>query len=113
MNPKQIMFMGFELATGLLVSLSFGGLWLGSNEAVLADSVTLFKHANILGVWAITIPNVNFVLVGLRSIMMLDFAFFRGSAEAIRFVLLLSVGFALMWGIFIVVIGVINGLFHR
>ncbi len=113
MNPKHIMFMGWLMSTGTALSLTFGGLWLGNNEAMLADAVSLFKQANILGVWAITVPNINFVLIGIKSAMMMDFAFFRGPAEIFRWFALLVFGFGLMWGIFIVVIGVINGLFHR
>ena len=113
MRPQQIMFMGWLFAVGTLISLTFGGLWIGSEEVVMANALTVFKQANILGIWSVTVPNISFFLVGVKSLMMLDFAFFRGEAALIQWLLFMTIGLALMWGIFTIVIGVIQGLFRR
>ncbi len=113
MRTAQIMFMGWLAATGTLVSLTFGGLWLGTTEVALANSLTVFKQANILGIWSITVPNISFFLVGAKSMMMMDFAFFQGPAAIFQWFAMLVFGYAFMWGIFTTVIGVIQGLFHR
>ena len=114
MRQQYVMFMGFVLAIGTLISLSFSGQWLGSTEVELANAFTAFKQIDILGIWSVTVPNVTFFFVGMRALMNLNFAFFQGDAGAlIQWVLYLTVGLGLMWGIFTVVIGVIQGLFRR
>lgn len=113
MRTQQIMFMGWIFAIGTMISLTFAGAWLGSDEATVADAVTVFKQTNILGLWSVTVPNISFFLVGAKSLMMMDFAFFQGSAGIFQWILFMTIGLGLMWGIFTVVIGVIQGLFRR
>lgn len=113
MRPHQIMFMGLIFATGTVISLTFGGLWVGDEEVAMANAVTVFKQANILDIWSITVPNPNFFLVGVKSLTSLDFAFFAGEMALLQWFLFLTIGMAMMWGIFVVVIGVIQGLFRR
>ncbi|MBA7663808.1 hypothetical protein ES703_71856 [subsurface metagenome] len=112
MRPQQIMFMGWMLAVGTMISLTFGGLWLGPKETILADSLTVFKQANILGTWSVMVPNVSFFLVGVKSLMMMDFAFFRDEMVLIQWFFFLTLGVGFLWGIFMVVISAIRGLFR-
>lgn len=105
--------MGLVLATGTLISLTFGGAWLGDEEVALANALTVFKQVTILGTWAITVPNPSFFLVGAKSLMMMDFAFFSGEMALLQWFGFMTLGLGLMWGIFTVVIGVIQGLFRR
>ena len=105
--------MGLIFAAGTMISLTFGGLWLGSEEVEVANAFTVFKQANILGIWSVMVPNVSFFLVGAKSLMMMDFAFFEGEMALIQWLLFMTLGLGLMWGIFTVVIGVIQGLFKR
>lgn len=113
MRPQQIMFMGLIFATGTLISLTFGGLWISGEELIVSDALTVFKQANILGTWSVTVPNINFFLVGVKSLIMLDFAFFQGEMALLQWFLFMILGLGVMWGIFIVVISVIQGLFGR
>ncbi len=111
MRPQYIMFMGLVFSVGTFVSLTFGGVWLGSPEVDVANAVSVFKQANILGIWSVTVPNITFFLVGLKALMMMDFAFFQGTL--IQWFAIMILGLGLMWGVFIVVIGTIQGLFRR
>jgi len=113
MRPQQIMFMGLLFAAGTLISLTFGGLWVGSQETNVVDAITVFKQAEILGTWSVTIPNVSFFLVGAKSLMMMDFAFFSGSWAILQWFLFLTIGLGFMWGIYTVVLGTVQGLFGR
>jgi len=114
MRTQQIMFMGWIFAIGTIVSLTFGGAWLGTSEVTVANALTVFKQVNILGAWSITVPNITFFLVGAKSLMTMDFAFFSGEwGLLIQWVLWMVLGAAFLWGIFIVVIGTIQGLFRR
>lgn len=113
MHPKQIMFMGLICAAGVMVSLTFAGVWVGSEEVEIANAMTTFKQANILGMWSVTVPNIDFFLIGAKSLIMMDFAFFFGPMALLQWFLFMTLGLALMWGLFTVVIGVIQGLWRR
>lgn len=113
MRAQQIMFMGLIFAAGTLISLTFAGMWVGTEEVAVANAVTVFKQANILGTWSVTVPNITFFLVGAKALMMMDFAFFSGSWALLQWILFMVFGLGLMWGFYTIVIGVIQGLFRR
>lgn len=113
MRTQQIMFMGLILAAGTVISLTFGGAWLGTTETDIANAFTVFKQVNILGVWSVTVPNITFFLVGAKALMMMDFAFFSGSMALLQWFMMLTLGLGLTWGIYTVAIGAIQGLFGR
>lgn len=113
MRTQQVMFMGFIFAVGTIISLTFAGIGMGSEELEIVNAVTVFKQANILGVWSITVPNITFFFVGMRSLMQMDFAFFTGGMLIVQWLLFMTFGLGMMWGIYTIVIGVIQGLFRR
>lgn len=113
MRPHQIMFMGLILATGTIISLTFGGLWLGAEEMAMQSAFTMFKQANILGTWAVTVPNISFFISGAKSLIMMDFAFFGGILSVVQWFLMLTIGLGLTWGFYTIMIGTIQGLFGR
>lgn len=113
MRPQQIMFMGLILAAGTLVSLTFGGAWMGTSDLDVTNSLTVFKQANILGIWSVMVPNISFFLVGARALTMFDFAFFTGPMQILQWFFMLTIGLGFIWGVYTVVIGVTQGLFGR
>lgn len=113
MHPKQMMFMGLIFAAGTMISLTFGGAWIGTSEVDVVNSLTVFKQANILGLWSVMVPNIDFFLVGAKSLMMMDFAFFTGPMALLQWFLMMVFGIAFLWGFLIVIIGVIQGLWKR
>lgn len=113
MHPKQIMFMGLVFAAGTMISLTFSGAWLGTSEVEVVNAMAVFKQANILGLWSVTIPNIDFFLVGAKSLMMLDFAFFTGPLAIVQWFMFMTVGLGLLFGFFVIVITVIQSLWRR
>lgn len=113
MRPQQIAFMGLIFAAGTVISLTFGGAWVSTTETDVVASLSVFKQANILGIWSVMVPNVSFFLVGARALMMMDFGFFGGAMALIQWFMMLTFGVAFAWGVYIVVIGVVQGLFGR
>lgn len=111
MRPQHIMFMGLIFAVGTIISLSFAGLWLGSEEVDVVNSVTAFKQANIAGVWSVTVPNITFFTTGVRALVNLDFAFFDGPMITLQWILYMVLGLGVAWGLFTVMIAVINSRF--
>lgn len=113
MRPQHVMWIGLICAVGTVISLTFSGVGLGQEEVDLANAVTVFKQANILGVWSVSVPNITFFTVGMKSLMNLDFAFFSGGMIFVQWLLFMTIGIGFMWGLFSTVLGVISGLFRR
>lgn len=105
--------MGLILASGVMISLTFGGLWFGSSDVATANAFTVFKQVDILGLWSVTIPNIDFFMTGAKHLIMMDFAFFEGSNALIQWFGFFVFGLGLIWGIFIVVIGIVQGALRR
>ena len=113
MKPQFLMFLGLLFATGTLISLTYGGAWLGDTDLEIANSLTVFKDANILGIWTITIPNVDFFFTGMKCLMMMDFAFFTGGLELVQWFFMLVISLGALWGLYTVIIGVVQSSIGR
>jgi hypothetical protein len=113
MNQKYVMFLGLILAAGTLISLTFGGVWLNDTDLTVINSLTVFKQANILNIWSITVPNIDFFIVGAKALVMFDFGFFGGPLQLIQWFLMLTVGLGFTWGVYTVCIYAMMGIFSR
>ena len=113
MRPQYVMFLGLLLAAGTLISLTYGGAWIGDEELAIANSLTVFKEANVLGIWTITIPNVDFLFTGMKSLFMMDFAFFTGGLEIFQWFVFLIIVLGATWGIFVVIISLLQSAIAR
>jgi len=107
------MFLGFISAIGTMISLTFGADWLGETELSLTNSLTVFRDANIAGIWSISVPNVDFFFTGMKSLMMMDFGFFSGSLQLVQLLLLMTISVGALWGLYIVIIGVVQSALGR
>lgn len=113
MRPQLIMFLGWIMTTGTLISVTLSGGWLGDTDVTSLNAISGFKSANVLGVWTIPVPNIDFVTSGLGALLKWDFAFFNGTTEIVRWLFITTIGAGVMWGLFSVVIYTISGLFPR
>lgn len=113
MRSQHLMFLGWIFFAGILISLTFAGGWFSSTEMGILNSIAGFKSAKILGIWSIMVPNIDFITVGLAALVKMDFAFFGGTLELLRWAFISIIGPATVWGIFTVVIYTISGLWRR
>ena len=113
MRPQYIMFLGLIFAAGTLISLTFAGLWLGSDEIDVTNTLAVFKQADILGIWSVTIPNIDFFLTGAKALTMMDFAFFEGEMALLQWFFIMTIGLGAIWGFYTIIIGVVQGIFTR
>lgn len=113
MRPQYVMFLGLVFAAGTIISLTFGGNWMGADELAITNSMTIFKEANILGLWTIMLPNFDFFFTGIKSLMMMDFAFFTGTTEILQWFFFLVICVGAMWGFFTVIISVAQSALIR
>ncbi len=108
-----MMFLGLVFAAGTMISLTFGGAWFDNTDVSLLNTISVFKQANILGIWSITVPNISFFIVGAKALMMFDFAFFQGELALLQWFFFFIIGVGTMWGLYTVIIGVVQGVFVR
>jgi len=113
MRPQYVMFLGLLLAGGTLIGLTSGGNWLDSSDLSTINSMSVFKDASLFGTWSVTVPNVDFFFTGMKSLMMFDFAFFTGGLQIFQWFLVLTIGLGALWGLYTVVIGIVQGVFSR
>lgn len=113
MRIQYIMWGGLIFAIGTIISLTYGGVGLGDEEVAFINSITVFKQANILGVWSVPIPNITFFTTGAKALLNLDFAFFNDGMLILQWILYAVFALGLTWGFFVVVISVINSRFSR
>lgn len=113
MRPQHIMFLGFIMFIGIVISLTFAGGWFSSTDLGVMNSLAGFKSAKILGIWSIMVPNIDFITIGLGALVKMDFAFFGGTMGLLRWFFICVIGSATVWGIFTVVINTISGLWRR
>lgn len=107
------MFLGLILAAGSLISLTFGGAWLDDTDLAVVNSLAVFKQANIMGIWSVTVPNIDFFIVGAKALTMFDFGFFTGGLQILQWFLMLTIGLGFIWGLYITIITIVSGVFTR
>jgi hypothetical protein len=113
MSTKQIMFMGLLLAAGTLISMTFGGAWFTSYDLDVVNSFNVFKQVTILGTWSVTIPNISFFLTGAKALIMMDFAFFTGPLQIVQWFFFFIFGLGVIWGIYVIIISIVQGILRR
>lgn len=109
----MMMWVGLMFSVGTLISLTYAGVGLGSEEVEFINAVAVFKQANILGIWSVPVPNITFFTIGLRALLNADFAFFGGFMQLLQWFFYTVIGLGVMWGVFSVILVVISGLFRR
>lgn len=113
MHPKYVMFLGLMLAAGTIISLTFGGAWLDDTDLEVVNALTVFKQANIMGIWSVTVPNIDFFVTGAKALTMFDFAFFTGGLQLLQWFLMFTIGLGFIWGLYITIITIVSGVFTR
>lgn len=109
------MFLGLIFAAGTVISLTFGGSWIGDTEIDITNTLTVFKEATIAGIWTVTIPNIDFFFSGMKALMMMDFAFFTyfSGLQLVQWFFMLIIGVGIIWGLYTVIITIVQSALGR
>lgn len=113
MRPQQIMFLGFTFMVGTMISLTFAGGWLDSTDVGIVNSLVAFRSVKLLGIWTISVPNLDFILTGIGSLLKMDFAFFRGEMVLLQWFFLMTLGAGTLFGLFTIAIVTISSIWRR
>jgi len=111
-TPKAITFLGGIFFIGLLLSWMLNGMWFNTATRAILGSLTAIKVYDIWGMFKIPWVNMDFFTIGLPKLLSFDFAFFGGTYGAIQY-LLYIIAMGIVWGIVVVVIGVIYSFWSR
>ena len=112
MRTQMIMFLGLIFTAGTLVSMVIAGEWFGSGDVETINSMTVMRPVDI-GIWTLSVPNLEYFTTGLSKMVTFNFAFFGGAAGLLQWLLIMVIGGAVAWGIFTVTIGVASNLLSR
>jgi len=99
MRPQQVMFLSLLFVAGILLSFTLGSTWLNSDDVAVANSMEVFSDLGIFGLFNVPVPNMHFISTGLKAITTLNFAFFTGETEIIKFAFIIVVMSSFLWGI--------------
>lgn len=112
MRTPLIMFLGLMFTVGTLISLIIAGEWFGTSDVDTINSLTVMRPVDI-SIWTLSVPNLEYFTTGLSRMVTFNFAFFGGAAGILQFLLIMTIGGAVAWGIFVITIGVATNLLSR
>ena len=116
MRPHHVMFLGLIFVAGTLISLVMGGLWLETTDVDTTNSMAVMRPVDI-GIMTIQVPNLEYFATGMAKMTTFDFAFISADSEGVYFLLwwlvIMIIGTATAWGIFVVMITIGSTLLGR
>ncbi len=99
MSNRDMMFAAWLLIGGLVISQIMSMAYFGGADTSVTNSLLILRTYNLFGIIPIPFLNIDFFVVGLKSLIQWDFAFFQGIGfDMIKYLFyVISVG--LVWGI--------------
>ena len=107
------MFVAWLSSAGTLISLAIGGGWYDTTDVTTLNQLAAIRQANVLGVWSIPVPNLDFVLSGIGAMVSFNFAFFRGELAILQWFMLTVISSAVLFGLFALALGTASTLWRR
>lgn len=108
MGPKLLMFGVGIFLLGTILSQIMAGAGFSATDASIMNDLQVIRVAKVTDTWSVPVLNINFFTRGIWSVMHWDWSFLSGSYLMWVFYLL-NIG--IVWGIFMVIVGVIQSLF--
>ena len=110
MSVGLLIFMAFGFVGCTYVSRVLEGAWFSNTDVAIINNLTVFRSVEFLGLFSVPAPNLQFFTQGIPHLVMWDYPFFGGTYEIMQYMLYsLSVG--LVFGFFMVFVGVLRGRF--
>ena len=88
------------------------GVFVSAEEFTILNSLTLTHDQVILDRFTVPVINLDFFFVGIPRLVKWDYSFFGGNAAIFQY-FLYSLTFALAFGLFLVLIGMVSQFFSR
>jgi hypothetical protein len=115
MNPKLIMFVTFVFFIGTLSCLIIEGIYFGTGELDVVNSLTGYNIVQVsgAGIWSIPKLAWGFVTNGLPKLLFWDFNFFQGGYFIVRLLLIMTLSVGIVWGVIQTFLGIAQGILSR
>lgn len=116
MSPKFVVFFAFSYVTATLLCLFIEGSYFGAEELSIMNALTGMSLLEITGTGAWTIPKLisGFFKVGVPRLLLWDYSFLDTAEGGLfRWLLLLPLSVGFVWGLAVVFLSAISGIFVR
>lgn len=101
------LFIGFTIINRILE-----GAMISTGEIEVLNQLTVFRTIQVLEMFSIPVPNLDFFTVAIPRLFMWDYAFFGGHGAIIQY-FLYSVTAVASFGLFVTVVGLLYNYFGR
>lgn len=98
LSPKLIMFCYWSFIFGHIICLMLEGLWLGTDEETIVESLVGFNVTSVGG-WEIPKLIGGFFLTGVPTLVSWDYSFLHGDFAIFRFTLLTAITIGVIYGL--------------
>lgn len=116
MSPKFVIFFAFSYVTATLLCLFIEGAYFGATELGIMDALTGMSLLEITGTGAWTIPKLisGFFTIGVPRLLLWDYSFLDTAEGGLfKWLLLLPLSVGFVWGLAVVSLSAISGIFVR
>lgn len=116
MSPKFVIFFAFSYVSATLLCLFIEGGWFGAEELDIMNALTGMSLLEITGTGAWTIPKLisGFFTVGVPRLLLWDYSFLDTPEGGLfKWLLLLPLSVGFVWGLAVVFLSAISGIFVR
>lgn len=108
MSAKLMMAFSFLFVLCSAMCLFIEGSWIGEREMDVMNALTGYTVVEAGGMSVIQL-GWGFFTQGLPQMLMWDYSFFEGDWGIVRY-FLMPISIGIIWGVFTVVIGAVQGL---
>lgn len=112
MNINLIGFLAFNFVGMTLLNRIMEGMFIAAGEITILNTLTITHDQTIFGLFSVPVLNMDFFFVGIPRLVKWDYSFFGGNAAIFQY-FLYSLTFALAFGLFIIIIGMVGQFFAR
>jgi len=112
MNYRLIGFLSFLFVGMTLLNRMLEGVLIAASEVAILNTLTITHDQTIFGLFTVPVLNTDFFFTGIPRLVKWDYSFFGGNAAIFQY-LLYSLTFAVTFGLFVLIVGMVGQYFAR
>jgi len=112
MNVNLLGFLAFNFIGMTILNRILEGAFVAAGEFAILNTLTISHDQTIFGLFSVPVLNTDFFFVGIPQLVKWDYSFFGGNAAIFQY-FLYSLTFALAFGLFMIIIGMVGQFFAR
>lgn len=112
MGYRLIGFLGFLFVGMTLLNRIMEGAMIAADEVGILNTLTITHDQHLFGRFSVPVINVDFFFTGIPRLIKWDYSFFGGNAAILQY-FLYSITFAVAFGLFVIIVGMVSQFFSR